>query len=96
MMLITFFCFHERYWTASSYFPSSVLVKSLYCGHCGHMYDVVMQRLDNWTSLTNAAIGPSPAQRRAATSENPTACTPYVRNIPQLDAPPMKYRTPTY
>jgi len=60
------------------------------------MYDVVMQRLDNWTPLTNAAIGPSPAQRRAATSENPTACTPYVRNIPQLDAPPMKYRTPTY
>jgi len=25
-----FFCFHGRYWTAPSYFPSSVLVKSLY------------------------------------------------------------------
>ena len=29
-----FFCFHERYWTAPSYFPSSVLVKSLY-------YDII-------------------------------------------------------
>ena len=32
----------------------------------------------NWTrplTPTNAAIGPSPAQRRAATSKNPTTCT---------------------
>jgi len=26
-------------------------------------------------TLTNAVIGPSPAQRRAATSKNPTPCT---------------------
>ena len=31
---------------------------------------------------TNAAIGPSPAQRRAATSENPTTCT-----LPDKDSP---------
>ena len=42
---------------------------------------------------TNAAIGPSPAQRRAATSENPTTCklphkgSPYSiteRRVPEL------------
>ena len=31
MILITFFYLGERYWTAPSYFPSLVLVKSLYC-----------------------------------------------------------------
>ena len=31
MILITFFYLGERYWTALSYFPSLVLVKSLYC-----------------------------------------------------------------
>ena len=33
------------------------------------LYGVVMQSLD---LPTNAAIGPSPVQRRAATSKNPT------------------------
>jgi len=41
------------------------------------MYSVVMQSLCyNWTRpLRNTAIGPSPAQRRAATLKNPPTST---------------------
>ena len=43
------------------------------------MQSLYILRLD---PPTNAAIGPSPAQRRAATSENPTTCT-----LPHKDSP---------
>ena len=69
-----FFCFHERYWTAPSYFHSSVLVKSLYCDIFVVIKHTVLE-CRAYTTLdppTNAAIGPSPAQRRAATSKHPT------------------------
>ena len=61
---------HGRYWSAPSYFPSFVLVKSLYCD----IIFVVVKRtrccnaepILQLAPPTNAVIGRSPAQRRAA------------------------------
>ena len=75
MIPLTFFCFRERYWTAPSYFPSLVLDQSdiIFCSHqCTICNAEPILQVD---PPTNAAIGPSHAQRRAATSENPTTFT---------------------
>ena len=51
-----------------SYLPCLVLVGSLYC-------EIIFVVIKCTGPPTNDAIGPSPAQRRAATSKNPTTCT---------------------
>ena len=68
-----YFCFHERCWTAPSYFFSLMLAKDLYCTfvYTARLFVVAKCTVD---PPTNAAIGPSPAQR----------CVRRHQRIPQL------------